>query len=143
MNLTTPTRRAQSSFGAQSTTGPSSAGADDAAYEQRKLVAALKIAQEDLAAEKAKSDHDLMNRWERFCETFTNQSGVPKNAQICIDQSSEVAQFLKTSDFVGSPHGRGLCQAPDTKRGRPGRLAPKKLAAAFGRLRLGRTGLEP
>ena len=50
-------------FGAQSTKmGPSSAGADDAAYAQRKLVAALKVAQEGLATEKAKSDHDLMNR---------------------------------------------------------------------------------
>ena len=41
-----------------------------------------------------------MNRLERACYTITSQSGVPRNAQIIIDQSSEVAQTLKTTDFV-------------------------------------------
>ena len=44
-----------------------------------------------------------MNRLERLCDSITSQSGVPRNAQIIIDQPLHPAQTLKTTNFVDFP----------------------------------------
>ena len=41
-----------------------------------------------------------MNGWEPACYTITRRSGLPRNAHLHAHIHREVAQFLKTTDFV-------------------------------------------
>ena len=41
-----------------------------------------------------------MNGWEPACYTITRRSGLPRNAHLHAHIYREVAQFLKTTDFV-------------------------------------------
>ena len=41
-----------------------------------------------------------MNGWEPACDTITRRSGLPRNAHLHAHIYREVAQFLKTTDFV-------------------------------------------
>ena len=52
-----------------------------------------------------------MNGWEPACDTITRRSGLPRNAHLHAHIYREVAQFLKTTDFVDFDLHRsdGLC----------------------------------
>ena len=76
-----------------------------------------------------------MSGWEPACETITRRSGLPRNAHLHAHIYREVAQFLKTTDFVdfdlhrsdGQHHGAsgvklypGSANAHDRRNGVPG-----------------------
>ena len=81
------------------------ASAEDDAYLKRKLVAALKVAQEDLAAEKAKSSHDFVSDFFQLSRSKTGDwqlsSKVPSlcrddRARACCTSPSAPCEGART-----------------------------------------------
>lgn len=83
---------------------------DDAAYEQRKLAAALKVAQEDLAAEKAKASADFLSPYFQLAHDRSGLQLASRVPSLCRDdKSASVMHVTVSSRSCKDEGGRETC----------------------------------